>query len=149
MALISQVSLRLLVPSQRVYQKEAVRARAREAVAAMAPVARRDVMVARRTTIAFTRLQPVAQRPLFRAHGAGRPLLILNGYRALKKSKHRLYPLLLMGGLLSWLVRIAEQRSLRSGGEMSRDTPSAMLVVRLILRFRSTGWFLFSLCAVG
>lgn len=129
MVLISQMSLQLLVPSQRVYQTEAVRARAREVVVAMALVARRDVMVARRTIIASTRLQPVAQLPQFRAHGAGRPLLILNRYLALKKRKHRLNPLLLMGGLLSWLVRIAGQRSLRSGGEMSRDTPSAMLVV--------------------
>lgn len=133
MVLIDQMPLLPLVPKRRVRQKEAVKALAQEVVVAMVPVVRRGAMAARRTTIASTRLLPVALLPSFRAHGAGLLLLILNPLWALKKSSHQLNPRPLMGVPLSWLVKIAGQRLLRSGGEMSRGTPSVMLVVSLIL----------------
>lgn len=123
----------LLVPKPRVAPEEAARVLAQEVEAVMVPAVQRDAMAARLTTTVSTRLQTVVRAPSCRAPGAGRLLLIPNLRLHLKKPRHRLKPRLLMGRPQpSLLVKIAAQRSLRSGDEMSMGTPSAMPVVRLI-----------------
>jgi hypothetical protein len=133
MVLKNQILPLLLVPKPRVPQAEAAKVLAREVEAAMAPVVQRDATAARLTTIVFTRLQIVVRPPSFRVHGAGLLLQILNLHPHLPKWRYRLNLRLLMGRPpRSLLVKIAGQRSLRSGDGMSMGTPSAMLVVCLI-----------------
>lgn len=130
---ISQIPWLLLAPNPRVAQEAVARVLAREVEVVMVPVVQRDAMDARLTTIVSTRLQTVVLALLCKAPGAGLLLLIPNLHPHLKKLRHRLNLHLLMGRpQLSLLVKIAGQRSLRSGDGMSMDTPSAMHVVRLI-----------------
>jgi hypothetical protein len=133
MVLKNQIPPLRLAPKPRVPQEEAAKVLAREAEVAMVPVVRRDAMVARLTTIVSIRLRIVVHPPSFRAHGAGLLLQTLNLRPHLKKLRRRLNLRLPMGHRpLSSLVKIAGQRSLRSGDGMSMGTPSVMLVVCLI-----------------
>jgi hypothetical protein len=133
MALKNRIPPLPLAPNPRVPQEEAAKALAREVEVAMAPVVQRDAMAARLTTIVSTRLRIVVLPPLFRAPGAGLLLQILNLHPHLRKSRHRPNLRPQMGHHpLSSLVKIAGQRSLRSGDGTSMGTPSATLVVRLL-----------------